>query len=497
MTKIKKKITIYIAFLLLAASCTQLDTNRRPSSLLENKSCSFLVNQIVKEDSPKELLHKHLEKSASYAIVLNDQSQTLYLNYRNTIEENGEIVLIFQKLSKDDVIRSDQVKHIKLKDIFALKKTKLSSKPKSETINPLAYIFSPLVIVPILTNIIGWGNLMFRPYKSLIKNQSIEIVSKNIFAGKKIKEQAKHILEEFSSYDKIMNEAGFYSPKSSKIVLLKQSQFLKTFDSQVIPFDILRIKNGYQHFSFLNPLLSIKNLNFGNTIMIHERTHSLLRRTFKFNAFILRRSVFEEAFADVLSAHFYNNPKIGMDAITQGKELRNLETNISYNIDGKIFSANSILDLDHKNQHDISLFASTLLWKIKKSNNSNSFYKIMRSLADELNNHYDSFSNSKYIDFDKLVYSDLQYFMSILYKLSLEDQSFKTYNELITDHIKSLNLDLDQLKQIASSLEKTKKDYQYEGPPVLSDMLITTSGTAMAGFGGFIVYSILKPKNDD
>lgn len=489
----QKTLNLTLALtLFLVNSCSNFSGKRSIAASSDYNYCSFLLKDLASSQDLKTVLSKTLEVNAIYGVNLVGHSKISYLTYRSTVEENGKVFLLFQKAHTDGVIRGDETVKLEFSTIFALKKnaqapTQKSSSPSSSLVFELSKI--PLTFA---MESVGWAKLMFRPYRPLMKKGSLEIVSQSFFTGSRYKKQAQTIIKQFDAFDKDMSEAGFLTPLSTKIVLLKKPLLIKSFYSQVIPYDILRIKNGAQHFTLLNPLLAKAQLNFGDTIMVHERGHSLIRRTFKFESFMVQKNMFQESFVDVLSAHHFNNPKIGMDAITEGQEIRDISKSLSYDIDGREFTAKSLLDIQKAHEHNLSLFPSAILWKMREQRGQQNFYKTMKTISENLNNYYDSFASSEFYNKTEANKSDFEFFMATLLKLSEENKDFSLYKKALTQHLKEINMDYNQINNIKNALKLSEKTYTYEGRPVMTEMFITVGGGSMAAFSGYIIYSLLN-----
>ncbi len=231
------------------------------------------------------------------------------------------------------------------------------------------------------------------------------------------------------------------------------------------------------------PFWSRPKEDLSPAVIMHERTHNILRHNFKDDSFVndnRHNHIISEALADFLSAHVRGSPDITM---------RNIESMESEGIGIQFIKQLAGLN-DDFSDHAKSTIFSNLLWRLREKIGREGISDILLPFFGELNAY------SKNLEGKNDVASLYTYFAATLLKVASERGFFAVAAQVVSESSERLSFDS---REIFSLLKQLRPDTAWReklptvreavafkratiGVMVLGTGLIGAAGAGMAGF---------------
>lgn len=332
------------------------------------------------------------------------------------------------------------------------------------------------------------GNLMFHKYLDLAQNEEAVEVVGELLSSKSV---GQNIADRLQKFDYWLTASGFKRPKLTRVVIAGKRLL---FPNLVGPFslswpslNIWRGGDGGVPVIAMNAFFYSRSLVDDESVLYHERTHSVLHRTYNKEAFVNQDDALQEAFADFFAAHFTNNTNLAV--ASNGKPMRNIRNRSAHYISDDY--RESLFDVDKDSYHDNSLIMSNLFWRLRKTIGVEATNQILKSLIDNLNSYRDSYERLLKLETNKKLTKDprqlfaynMEYTLSVIIKMSKDWSSNKEVRLMIEDFNKDMNFTMDRLDHVAAILQPSNQDYSYTNKGELYQGIIVN----LYGFMGFAV----------
>ena len=237
----------------------------------------------------------------------------------------------------------------------------------------------------------------------------------------------------------------------------------------------------------LKPIFWKTSLTKDESILYHERTHSLLHRTYNESAYINRNSALQEALADFTAAHLRNSPEIAPD---KNGALRNIETREAQFL-GDNSVRNDLLDVKRDSYHENSMIISNILWRMRSTIGAENTSLIYKPLIDSLNSYRDSYDailkkegRESEDALQKFAY-DVEYTLSIILKQSKTWNRPEIVEALVKDISREFDISFQRIDSLSARVTASDKNYDY----VDSLNMFQTIYVTASGLTGFVVQS--------
>ncbi len=361
-----------------------------------------------------------------------------------------------------------------------------------------------------LTEIHRQGKLMVWPYRRLASSPTVEVVG-TITVSKKL---GQRVAQDIKDFDSSMTKLGFIKPKSTRIVLSDKPILSSTHGPRSITSRIFNIWSGFSDSTIhMKPHYGERILVKSKSTLLHERTHSILKRTYSWRAFVNYNETVNEALADFFSAHKLGNPKIG-------KIIRDIEHRFFYFNNKKSGERNSLDDFVAGEFHNNSMFMSNALWEVRKQLGPEATSKILKLFLDNLNQYRSSFYNmsnvKKMIMLRKIpgktktksrknFINELQYFLAILKRTAYGTENAKAVNKVIDKIADDLHIPSSNIDEISKTITKSYKSFDYLEEPWQVERsrknnfhgaASAAAEAAIIGAGGYYIYQFVMPDEE-
>ncbi|MDH4467202.1 MAG: hypothetical protein QE271_04020 [Bacteriovoracaceae bacterium] len=432
-----------------------------------------VASETVKQELPK--------KGKNYLIRLIYESSFRSVVFNGLVERDNEILAEFiDTMPNGDKIR----RQVHQNEIAEWRRTETTIVKASNLLFkilewPMEQIISATT----------FSKLLFKPYFLLAKNEEAVKVVGDLLSSKA---SAKLIADRLKNFDSYMIDLGFNRPEVTRILLGRNSILPSLIGPFSMSWSTLNLWTGRsaQPVIAINPILWRTQSLTDEGALYHERTHSILHRSYKKVSFINRFLAFQEAFADFFAAHFTNDPVIGMDAMQSGKSIRNIGNGNQDNY-GRGNSQNIFLDVKKDSYHNDSMVPSNIMWKLRNLIGISSIDDHIKSLIDNLNKYYTSYENilsregKKTDDKAQLFLYNVEYFLAVIFMSSSNWSSKVQVEKLIREVANDLKLPSNRLDLIASSLTiSDRESFAYEAP---EDTFMINAYIAISTVAGVII----------
>jgi hypothetical protein len=483
-------IIIIFIFTFISCSTTKLAPSRELASNNAEQSCFELVTSIaqnsihhaeqpVKEtaESIQKLINDHIEN-----YLKNFEENKIYeFKFRNSnviikgkylgkkINENGIVTITILNLENNKIITD--LRPFSIQDFI----------PVIEQVAVKKKLLSKVIASSLETE--QFTKLIFKPYKIFSKRNSIEYAgSFNTNA-----ELATKMIDAVEKFDLSMGQVGFTKVEMTRIIFNDKP----TLPSLVGPFYMkapVRNVFSFQKKSHIvmNPLMLNSELVFDESVLLHERAHSFLKRSYNQASFINSKMVFQEAFADYYSGAFLNTAVIGKRK--NDNPIRDFT---------KIYTR--LLGTSEVDPHGNGLYVSSLMWQIREKIGQEKSLEFSKNLIENLNIFYEPFVKSELLRYasvrtrKQLFLYDFEYFLAVL-KYTLkdykEDEAISYLNSTV---LHGYGFDLNNVNKIMNNLTADTKKFHYDSN-FQSTEVIQIYGSALKGFAveAAIMYGVFE-----
>ena len=344
-------------------------------------------------------------------------------------------------------------------EILEIEKSKIFGIRKPIYYDQFMNKINHVIMTPIQANKLR--RLMTFPYKPIAKIDELEIVG-TWFTKKKL---GKKVAEQITEFDEQMLSLGFLKPDKSRIII-RDKVILPTFMG---PFSLNTPTYNLWSREF-KTIISMEPVNWRSTVkesvIKHERMHALLHRTYSNESFINKSNTFQEAIADFAAAHNTGSPKIGFRN-NSGDGVERDILNRTSKVNDAVEYRSDFMSITGDGYHEDSLLVSHFLWKMREKMGAEELSRVFKPLIDDLNAHYKNYiklSGSEAVSApaQKFIY-EMEYFLSIVKKKSIEQEELKNIAPLIDDYIDELGLSKNKIYEYAHSLQHEGHVYKYDG----------------------------------
>ena len=477
---------IYFIILLLLNSCASITKeesgqDRAPSS--QEQSCQEAASKIINlTNDQKEILKNNLEEALIlkflknllvtgqyYDLHVKGESQLKRLKFeRLNLGTFGNNFIEFTKDGKKISYNLNQLNDVAL----VVPEQKISN---------IKSAYSLAVQFAILAE--QFSRIMFKPFKTIFKSGTLEVVTNMTSKAVGIAELAKKL----ESFDEKMVQIGFQKPEKTRIVINDNPIVPSMTGPLFIKAPMLNIWRGrMENLIVMNPFMRKTAITKAPGALFHERSHSFLFRTFKRTSFINETQTFQEAFADFLSARFINDPIIAK--VENNQVIRNIS-----------IAKPNITMSRHMEYHDRSVFISSLLWNARTRLGDEKFDALLLPILENLNQYRSSFLKlesakiKSAIDHTQLFIYDYEYFLSIMLKTFSEHQEEEEGIKLVRDYVKKFELNLAEIYRIEKLLQQSSESFAYDGRGEFNQTLLLMGlGTAGVAVEGYLIYELLN-----
>lgn len=237
------------------------------------------------------------------------------------------------------------------------------------------------------------GGNQFRALKLVTKENGVTVLSRI----KTDPQVANQLVKTLKTTDENTRALGFRVPETTRVLILDKALLPSIQGPHAIPADImstvhLRDIRLPESQIAMKPILMRPDAARDSSVLVHERTHTILHATYSPESYVNTNKTIQEAFADILAADQMNSPVIGLDALGETKFIRNIATREAAG-DARAVGAknsvsrNSILDIDAGSYHDNSLLYSNALWRVRQTIGQSEFRQVLKPIIDDLNLH--------------------------------------------------------------------------------------------------------------
>jgi hypothetical protein len=452
---------------------------RLPASA--NSSCKEVAGKIIFSEEQTAKLKKALEES----IIITYFKNTLVAGQFYDVHVKGQSNLVrlkFVKLNEGTVgnntIEFSQNDKILVFNLNQLNDVALVIPEKKP--NLLRQVFSQSLNLAILAE--QFSRLMFKPFKTVFKNESFEVVTNLTSKSLGVKELAKKL----ESFDESMMSLGLNRPEKTRIVI-NDNPFVPSITGPVyVKAPTLNLWRGrLENLIVMNPIMKKTAVTKAPGALFHERSHSFLYRSFKRSSFVNSHETFQEAFADFFSARFMNDPIIAK--IENDMIIRNIS-----------LAKPNITMARQMGYHDRSVFISSLLWNGRMALGSEKFDELLMPILDNLNRYRNSFLTlenakiKKTTDHTQLFIYEYEYFLSVMLK-TFNDHQSEIGAKLVKDYIAKFELDSAEILRIEKQLQQSSESFEYDGKGEFNHALLLMGlGTAGVSVEGYLIYELLN-----
>ncbi|MBL7687050.1 MAG: hypothetical protein JNJ49_03375 [Bdellovibrionaceae bacterium] len=238
-----------------------------------------------------------------------------------------------------------------------------------------------------------FGGNQFRALKLVTRENGVTVLS-NIKTDPGV---ASQLVKTLKITDANTQALGFRVPETTRVLIQDKALFPNMQGPHAIPGDImstvhLRDVSLPESQIAMKPILMRPEAARDSSVLVHERTHTILHATYSPESYVNTNRTIQEAFADILAADQMNSPVMGLTALGETKFIRNIATREAAGDVRAVgaknsVSRNSILDIDAGSYHDNSLLYSNALWRIRETIGQSEFRKVLKPIVDDLNLH--------------------------------------------------------------------------------------------------------------
>lgn len=446
-----------LAILFLITSFT---AHARANSLCENlliNSLSFSRNQ-QNEPIP----------GVKYKIQLHGDPRVQLLTYEGFVEKDNKVLVGFSEEN-----RLHQVFHV-----FEQKQI-AHWRPSEPSSGRFAKLVDSALLNASRAHLLS--KFMFKPFLQLAKiDNEVEVVG-DFTSSKKL---GKKIAKDVRAFDQLMTSMGFARPKKTRIVVSGNAVLPNILGPFAINTPLTNIWSGSKTTSTIamNPMMYRKNSVSDESILYHERTHTLLNQTYSDDAYVIYSTTIQEALADFAAAHMTNSPEIAVGAEEDKEALRDIEKRISGGS-----KRHSLMDAIGGSDHNNSMMISHILWKLRNEIGPDKMNEFFKPLVDQLNKLRPSYEANLFESgqatedaWQNFVY-DLEYVLAVILKTSQSWDSHKEVKQLIKNEAESLTFSFEKIQEVAENLKSSKQSFDFI-PFQKNDAMILISNYGLTGF---------------
>ncbi|MBE8221305.1 MAG: hypothetical protein HAW60_01090 [Bdellovibrionales bacterium] len=394
------------------------------------------------------LQESSFQKGETYRVQLAGDPVIQTLKFRELHQSAEQVSIKFtnSRLKKDKIYKEDEIANW----------AKLEKDTTSLSVKEVLTELKDVLRVMLLDT--SWAQLLVRPYRLLAKNnKTVEVVG-DLKNSKKI---GQKIANNLDSFDKTMMKMGFKKPSITRVIVNNSSASgPHSIGPPVINIWSPKLKTVI----VMNPLFGNKAAVESESILYHERTHSLMHSTYTIPAYV-NKSFMNEAIADFGAAHMLNNPQIGK-INKDNTPLRNIEERVARH-EGDVNRRTSLLDIRSGMNHENSMMISNILWKLRTTIGAEMMSNTFKPLLDNLNTYHKSYENfiktenRKTSDKIQQFIYDIEYVLAVILKTSKTWDSHSKVREMLRETIYDLNFNMSRIENISSKLTASTKNFNY------------------------------------
>lgn len=467
--------------ILIVLSCTagislvlrDSSVKRAPAALNNGLNCSNILRNITSYKSFKsEMLAREAVVGKEY-YLLTDNNEI----HRGILKSKSEDYLYFKHGDEEFSI-----------EVNRLDDLAVNIKPKP-LIKNISNAISTIVTIETLKGII------FYPKKTILKQGNYHFVG-DLIGG--ATETVKKLADGVNNFDEFMAHANLRVPES--IVIVKDKSI---FPGLTGPFStsanipsFWQLKN--RNVIAMRPLLYKTKVTEDAGVLMHERVHSILHASYGVDSFVNRSSLFQEAFADIFSALYRDDPYIGLGALSDGRPLRDLKSAKSASSGHDMTSV--LAGVGH-GDHDRSMYVSSLLWNIRELTDIEFAKDFAFKTLEALNTHHDSYRSLIKSRGDKFAdsYDDLKFFLAVVHKVARDSENYDELMKLLEKRMNINSIDKTFIEELSYKIEPVELDKVLSTDVSNFDkrtVVVTGLASGALAIDGVIMYTLLSSESE-
>lgn len=300
--------------------------------------------------------------------------------------------------------------------------------------------------------------LMVKPLRKLVPTvDGVEVVG----TLRTSKEVAEKISTGLQSYDAHMTALGFMKPAKTRIIVADKPILPDLIGPFSLSIPTFNIWQGFKEVPVIamSPLLFKTTAVKDESVLFHERTHSILHATYAEKSYINKNAMIQEALADFSAANFLSQSKMAPNVGGTNRPLRDLETRVN-SFSNQSLRRDEVLKALRKDDHGNSLFVSGLLWKVRGQIGEAKTTELLKPLIESLNvmrPSYDArLKSEKRVSVDEVTRfsQDLEFVLAVVTRVgdAQDSQTKALMREATVAYAKDLQLSPERIDQVAASL---------------------------------------------
>jgi len=302
---------------------------------------------------------------------------------------------------------------------------------------------------------------LFLPIQDLAQKESaVQVVG----TGRSSLKGAEQIAERVYGFDQHFLSLGFQRPLKTLIWYEDRSLLPDFYGPFALNAEVINRPSQKIADATISTGRDSQYVN-DTSLLLHERTHTLLNRTYRSEAWVLENVRFEEALSDFFSAHWLDAPVIGDNGT--GSAIRNLKTREA-RLGLRSYNRKDLLSLQEKpEEHLDSLLISHALWSVREALGKELLSESLKLIVDSLNKHHQSYQESlraegrEYTEGPSAATYDLEYTLVVLKKLNQSDWQKTSVDEVISRLVQEYQLSDTRIERLAQKLQKSEADFSY------------------------------------
>lgn len=331
------------------------------------------------------------------------------------------------------------------------------------------------------------GKLMFMPYPLISKlDDSVEIRG----TSRKVKAVAQDLAIALRGFDESLLKLGFQRPSRTRLVVNEASlipNLVGPFTLTTRTWNLSSLKS-YESTIAMSPINWNKKSITDESILFHERMHSILYATYSEESYVNTNPSVQEALADFGASHRRGSPVVGDGFHQELGGLRNLSERTSIDNLG-VFKIDHPMDAFHGNIHGNSLLLSHALWKVREAIGAQAMDQLLKPLIDDLNRFRGSYQDllmkeGRGPDVSAMELSqDLEYLLAVLLRtgLLLPEAQESLLGEAVMSVAEEMHFNPDRVAHVAGKLKRVDHFFEKKDRSDLS-IRVRAAGVGISGF---------------
>ena len=252
------------------------------------------------------------------------------------------------------------------------------------------------------------------------------------------------MIQNLIAFDHMMEDLGFKRPTLTKVLLIDKTRLPNLLGPAALSANIFNLwhRSKANNLILMQPIFYNRHVLKQPSVLMHERVHSILRKTYHPDSYVFLNKPIQEALADFLAAHYKGEPVIWILPEWGLIRLISRKPNLPLSI--------------HKTStaHEKGEPLSYVLWKLRKHMGEEEIEPVIKPFIDNLNRYYDSFRPHPW-KMEKRRRAEYDYFVAVL-KKTLQEEGHQM-NDFFYEIVSMLGLDISTVDDIAESLVKVNR----------------------------------------